>query len=155
MSLSTGSAVQSATNNNHHHSGLHNHHLHHQHNLQHLQQQQQSSHPHLLIPQPSSMQLHPPQEELNFSTFMDLCRFCSLKPGQKLNIFEKEAEHRQLLYKVRSVLPSVVRVCLPCVRGRNAMQEKQIIFLSNNFRSPKMTSCQRRFAIAAWSNWRT
>lgn len=39
---------------------------------------------------------------------MDLCRFCSLKPGHKLNIFDKDAEHRQVLYKIRSVLPSVV-----------------------------------------------
>lgn len=105
MSLSTGT-LQSATN--HHHSQLQTH-PHHNHNLH---QPQHHSHPHLLIPQPTTnnhnMQLHPPQEELNFSTFMDLCRFCSLKPGQKLSIFEKEAEHRQVLYKVRSVLPSVV-----------------------------------------------
>lgn len=98
MSLSTGAAHQSA--NNHHHTELHSH--------QHLHNHQNSypnQHQHLLIPQPG---MHPPQEELNFSTFMDLCRFCSVKPGQKLNVFDKEAEHRQLLYKVRSVLPAVV-----------------------------------------------
>lgn len=72
---------------NHHHTELHSHHPHlgHQANIMH------------------------PQEELNFSTFMDLCRFCSLRPGLKLNLYEKEADQRQVLYKLRSVLPAVVR----------------------------------------------
>lgn len=70
----------------HHHTDLHIH------------------HPHQLV---HHNNMHP-QEDLNFSTFMDLCRFCSLRPGQKINIFDKEAEQRQVLYKVRSVLPSVV-----------------------------------------------
>lgn len=109
MSLSTAASSLFATNNNNH---LHNHSdPHHQNNNQ---QQQLPSHqitqPHQHHSHNNMQSLHHQnqQEELNFSTFMDLCRFCSLKPGQKMNIFEKEAEHRQLLYKVRSVIPSVV-----------------------------------------------
>lgn len=48
--------------------------------------------------------------ELNFTAFTDLCRFCSLRSGAKLNLFEKEAEQRQILYKVRSFLPIAVRL---------------------------------------------
>lgn len=109
MSLSTAASSLFATNNNNH---IHNHSdPHHQNNNQ---QQQHPSHqitqPHQHHSHNNMQSLHHQnqQEELNFSTFMDLCRFCSLKPGQKMNIFEKEAEHRQLLYKVRSVIPSVV-----------------------------------------------
>lgn len=46
--------------------------------------------------------------ELNFTAFTDLCRFCSLRHGAKINLFEKEAEQRQILYKVRSFLPIAV-----------------------------------------------
>lgn len=47
-------------------------------------------------------------EEINFSAFTDLCRFCSLRIGPKLSLFDKEAEHRQILYKIRSFLPIAV-----------------------------------------------
>lgn len=47
-------------------------------------------------------------EEINFSVFADLCRFCSLRVGTKIHLFEKEAEHRQILFKVRSFLPIAV-----------------------------------------------
>ncbi|KAL1398639.1 hypothetical protein pipiens_008802 [Culex pipiens pipiens] len=47
-------------------------------------------------------------EELNFTAFIDLCRFCSIKSGPRLNIFDKEAEQRQLLFKIRNILPIVV-----------------------------------------------
>lgn len=43
--------------------------------------------------------------ELNFTAFTDLCRFCSLRNGPKIHLFEKEAEQRQILYKVRTFLP--------------------------------------------------
>lgn len=46
--------------------------------------------------------------EINFTAFSDLCRFCSLRHGAKINLFEKEAEQRQILYKVRSFLPIAV-----------------------------------------------
>lgn len=46
--------------------------------------------------------------EINFTAFTDLCRFCSLRHGAKINLFEKEAEQRQILYKVRSFLPIAV-----------------------------------------------
>ena len=47
-------------------------------------------------------------EELNFTAFSDLCRFCSLRIGPKIHLFEKEAENRQILYKVRTLLPIAV-----------------------------------------------
>lgn len=46
--------------------------------------------------------------ELNFTAFTDLCRFCSLRIGPKINLFEKEAEQRQILYKIRLFVPIVV-----------------------------------------------
>lgn len=49
--------------------------------------------------------------EINFAAFTDLCRFCSLQHGAKINLFEKEAEQRQILYKVRSFLPIAVKIC--------------------------------------------
>lgn len=44
-------------------------------------------------------------DELSFTAFIDLCRFCSVKIGSRLNLFEKEAEQRQLLFKIRTILP--------------------------------------------------
>lgn len=52
--------------------------------------------------------------EINFTAFTDLCRFCSLRHGAKINLFEKEAEQRQILYKVRSFLPIAVN-CHHCL----------------------------------------
>lgn len=50
-------------------------------------------------------------EELNFTTFIDLCRFCSIKNGPaKIHLFDKEAEQRNLLFKIRSLLP--INVCM-------------------------------------------
>ncbi|XP_063976085.1 zinc finger protein 865 isoform X1 [Diachasmimorpha longicaudata] len=43
-------------------------------------------------------------EDFNFS---ELCRLCSLKSNHQLQIFDKEGEQRQLLFKIRSCLPSV------------------------------------------------
>ena len=40
--------------------------------------------------------------------FAELCRLCSLKSNQPLQIFDKEAEQRQLLFKIRSCVPAVV-----------------------------------------------
>lgn len=63
-------------------------------------------------------------EELNnFTAFIDLCRFCSIKMGTKLNLFEKESEQRQLIFKIRTILPINVakedflpkKVCERCV----------------------------------------
>lgn len=47
-------------------------------------------------------------DELNFTAFIDLCRLCSIRNGPRLNIFEKEAEDRQLLFKLRTILPITV-----------------------------------------------
>lgn len=47
-------------------------------------------------------------DELNFTAFIDLCRFCSIKSGPRVHIFDKEAEQRQLLFKIRTVLPIIV-----------------------------------------------
>nr|XP_029717688.1 ras-interacting protein RIP3-like isoform X1 [Aedes albopictus] len=62
-------------------------------------------------------------EELNFTAFIDLCRFCSIKSGPRLNIFDKEAEQRQILFKIRTILPIVInkedflpkKICDRCV----------------------------------------
>lgn len=51
---------------------------------------------------------HNQSDELNFTAFTDLCRFCSLRIGPKIHLFEKEAEQRQILYKIRSFLPIAV-----------------------------------------------
>lgn len=47
-------------------------------------------------------------DELNFTAFIDLCRFCAIRNGPRLNIFEKEAEDRQILFKIRTLLPVTV-----------------------------------------------
>lgn len=47
-------------------------------------------------------------EDLNFTAFTDLCRLCSLKSGPRLHIFDKEAEQRQILFKLRTCLPTMV-----------------------------------------------
>ncbi|CAG4949137.1 unnamed protein product [Colias eurytheme] len=46
-------------------------------------------------------------EDLNFTAFTDLCRLCSLKSGPRLHIFDKEAEQRQILFKLRTCLPTM------------------------------------------------
>lgn len=47
-------------------------------------------------------------DELSFTAFADLCRLCSLKNGTRINIFDKEGEERQILYKIRSCLATSV-----------------------------------------------
>lgn len=47
-------------------------------------------------------------EDLNFTAFTDLCRFCSLRVGPKYHLFDKDSENRQLLFKLRSFLPITV-----------------------------------------------
>ncbi|XP_037029283.1 zinc finger protein 691 isoform X3 [Bradysia coprophila] len=71
----------------------------------------------------NQQQQDPQSEELNFTAFTDLCRFCSLRLGAKINLFDKEAEHRQLLFKVRTFLPTAIskddflpkKICERCV----------------------------------------
>lgn len=47
--------------------------------------------------------------DLNFSNFAELCRLCGIHHGPtKLHIFEPQAEQRQLLYKLRSLLQANV-----------------------------------------------
>ncbi|CAG9785734.1 unnamed protein product [Diatraea saccharalis] len=46
-------------------------------------------------------------EDLNFTAFTDLCRLCSLKSGPRLHIFDKESEQRQILFKLRTCLPTM------------------------------------------------
>jgi hypothetical protein len=89
-------------------------------------QQQQHQHQSNLEVSNSSLLVTSGTEELNnFTAFIDLCRFCSIKTsmGTKLNLFEKEAEQRQLLFKIRTILPINVakddflpkKVCEKCV----------------------------------------
>jgi hypothetical protein len=56
-------------------------------------------------------------DELNFTAFIDLCRFCSIKSGPRVHIFDKEAEQRQLLYKIRTLLPTAVSKISPVGLG--------------------------------------
>lgn len=58
----------------------------------------------------TNQQTDPPGEELNFTAFTELCRFCSLRVGPKIHLFDKEAENRQLLFKIRTFLPTAVRL---------------------------------------------
>jgi hypothetical protein len=44
-------------------------------------------------------------EDFNFA---ELCRLCSLKSSQQMQIFDKEGEQRQLLFKIRSCIPAEV-----------------------------------------------
>jgi Zinc-finger associated domain (zf-AD) len=86
------------------------------------QQQQQQSH-NLDVANNSLLVASGSSEELNFTAFIDLCRFCSIKMGPRLNLFEKEADQRQLLFKIRTVLPIAIakedflpkKVCERCV----------------------------------------
>ncbi|KAF7395461.1 hypothetical protein HZH68_009511 [Vespula germanica] len=59
-------------------------------------------------------------EDFNFA---ELCRLCSLKSNHHLQIFDKEGEQRQLLFKIRSCIPAVItkedalpkNICQRCV----------------------------------------
>ncbi|KOB74398.1 Uncharacterized protein OBRU01_01912 [Operophtera brumata] len=62
-------------------------------------------------------------EDLNFTAFTDLCRLCSLKSGPRLHIFDKESEQRQILFKLRTCLPTMIskddflpkKICERCI----------------------------------------
>ncbi|XP_063243319.1 zinc finger protein 691-like isoform X1 [Bacillus rossius redtenbacheri] len=53
----------------------------------------------------------------------EMCRLCTVKSGSKMDIFDKEGEQRQLLFKIRSCLPIIVskedtlpqKICSRCV----------------------------------------
>lgn len=87
------------------------------------QQQQQQHSNNLEVANNSLLVASGTAEELNFTAFIDLCRFCSIKMGPRLNLFEKEAEQRQLLFKIRTILPIAIakedflpkKVCDRCV----------------------------------------
>lgn len=95
---------------------------HHQHSqqqqLQQQQQQQQQLHQQLTVQSTTttittSQQQHITvygESDLNFTTFAELCRLCSIRNGPaKIHLFEKEAEHRNLVFKLRSLMPANVR----------------------------------------------
>lgn len=89
----------------------------------------------------NQQQQDPQSEELNFTAFTDLCRFCSLRLGAKINLFDKEAEHRQLLFKVRTFLPTAVYFF--------TVNQLNIIFSSVfDFRYRKMIFFQKKFVNA-------
>lgn len=50
-------------------------------------------------------------EDLDFA---ELCRLCSLKSSHQLQIFDKESEQRQLLFKIRSCVPIAVSIDDTC-----------------------------------------
>jgi len=95
-----------------------------QHHQQQQQQQQSSNNNNNLeISNSSLLVTTGSAEELNFTVFNDLCRFCSIKTGPRINLFEKDSEQRQLLFKIRAILPISVakedllpkKVCERCV----------------------------------------
>jgi hypothetical protein len=73
--------------------------------IQQQQQQQQQQHQQQQQQQPQQLII---SDELNFTAFIDLCRFCSIKSGPRVHIFDKEADQRQLLFKIRTLLPTAV-----------------------------------------------
>lgn len=87
------------------------------------QHQQQTSSSNLEISNNTLLITAGTAEELNFTAFIDLCRFCSVKIGPRLNLFDKEADHRQLLYKIRTILPVTIskddflpkKICERCI----------------------------------------
>lgn len=89
---------------------------------QHQQQQQQTSSSNLEVSN-STLLVTTGASSEDFTAFIDLCRFCSVKIGPRLNLFEKEADHRQLLYKIRTILPTTIskddflpkKVCERCI----------------------------------------
>lgn len=86
----------------------------------------------------NQQQQDPQSEELNFTAFTDLCRFCSLRLGAKINLFDKEAEHRQLLFKVRTFLPTAVYIL--------HMNQLNMLFYSVfDFRYQKMIFFPKKF----------
>lgn len=88
--------------------------------------------------------------ELTFTTFSDLCRFCSLRIGPKIHLFEKEAEQRQILYKVRSFLPIAVSFYpMHCSVQMVSLKE----FLFSFYRFPKTTLCRRKSVTDALQSW--
>ncbi|XP_037941245.1 zinc finger protein 436-like isoform X1 [Teleopsis dalmanni] len=104
-----------------------------QHHTQHQQQQQlQQQQQHLHHTQQQNSQNQQTQShtvtlydgDLNFTTFAELCRLCSIRNGPaKINLFEKEAEQRNLIYKLRTLLPANIskddflpkNICEGCV----------------------------------------
>uniref|UniRef100_A0A182J296 Uncharacterized protein n=1 Tax=Anopheles atroparvus TaxID=41427 RepID=A0A182J296_ANOAO len=64
-------------------------------------------------------------DQLNYTAFVDLCRLCAIKGGSRFcSLFDsREAEQRQLLFKIRTILPIVItkedllpkKVCERCV----------------------------------------
>uniref|UniRef100_A0A2A4K6P6 ZAD domain-containing protein n=1 Tax=Heliothis virescens TaxID=7102 RepID=A0A2A4K6P6_HELVI len=71
-------------------------------------------------------------EDLNFTAFTDLCRLCSLKSGPRLHIFDKESEQRQILFKLRTCLPTMQiskddflpkKICERCVTRLEQLYE--------------------------------
>lgn len=101
-------------------------HIQHTADPQHLEQQQQqqqiivaTQRSNMYEETPEQQQQQQQQEEeeqlgdnevnLNFSTFEELCRLCAIHHGPpKMHIFEPEAEQRQLLYKLRTLLQANV-----------------------------------------------
>ncbi|XP_059217617.1 myb-like protein I [Stomoxys calcitrans] len=69
----------------------------------HPQQQQQQQQTQHIINQLNAQNY---DANLNFTTFAELCRLCSVRNGSsKIHLFEKEAEQRNLIYKLRQLMP--------------------------------------------------
>lgn len=106
-------------------------------------------------------------EELNFTAFIDLCRFCSIKMGPRLNLFEKEADQRQLLFKIRTILPIAIskedflpkKVCERCVNKieqffewrTNCVQTENIF--KNYAESMRNVTATINFQVSYWVSY--
>ncbi|XP_073816155.1 uncharacterized protein isoform X1 [Musca autumnalis] len=115
--LNNGNQQQQQTQQQQQQHQQQQHHTHQQHQTtqqqqqqQHHQQQQQSVHQQ--HPQQTQQQqiininAHDYDANLNFATFGELCRLCSLRNGpSKIHLFEKEAEQGNLIYKLRLLMP--------------------------------------------------
>ncbi|XP_012058389.1 PREDICTED: zinc finger protein 90 [Atta cephalotes] len=70
--------------------------------------------------------------------FAELCRLCSLKSNHQLQIFDKESEQRQLLFKIRSCVPIVIgkedglpkNICQRCIYKLDMFYEFRLSCIS-------------------------
>ncbi|XP_014478465.1 PREDICTED: zinc finger protein 629 [Dinoponera quadriceps] len=76
-------------------------------------------------------------EEFNFN---ELCRLCSLKGNHPFQIFDKEGEQRQLLFKIHSCIPAVITkedalpkyICQKCVHKIDMFYEFRASCMATN-----------------------
>ncbi|BFF92324.1 uncharacterized protein DMAD_10404 [Drosophila madeirensis] len=92
------------------------------------------------------------QDDLNFTSFGELCRLCVIHQGPaKINLFEGESVQRQLLHKLRSLLQARVSeedlmpqyICERCLARLEHLHEWREICRSNEQRLRKYAHAMR------------